>query len=118
MNDFEGLSKSTYYYRKKHPPKLSFAEIAREYGVTRQCIYIFARRNGITDPRLLQAEYRLYRERAKARRREKYGARYIEAEYEIISVEPCDKGYIRPEKQSRKDKRNNLIRLKEDKNDD
>jgi Zn-dependent peptidase ImmA (M78 family) len=112
MNDFDGLPKSTYYYRKKHPPKLSFAVIAREYGVTRQCIYIFAKRNGITDPRLLRTEYWLHQQEIR-KQREKARAKYAPcyAEYEIIASEPCEKDYIRPEKQSRKNKRQNIIRL-------
>jgi transposase-like protein len=109
MKDFNGLPKSTYYYRRTHPKKISFAEIAREFGVTRQCIYDFAKRYDITDPGLLRAKYWLHRERAKDRAREKYAPCY--AEYEIIASEPCGKDYIRPEKQSRKNKRENLIRL-------
>jgi predicted DNA-binding protein YlxM (UPF0122 family) len=109
MKDFDGLPKSTYYYRKKHPKELSFAEIAREFGVTRQCIYDFAKRYGIADVGLLRAKYWLHREKAKDRIREKYAPCY--AEYEIISSEPCRKDYIRPEKQSRRDKGQNLIRL-------
>jgi predicted DNA-binding protein YlxM (UPF0122 family) len=109
MNDFDGLPKSTYYYRKKPPPKLSFAVIAREFEVTRQCIYDFAKRYGITDLCLLRAKYWLHRQRTKTRLREKYSPCY--AEYEIIALEPCEKDYIRPEKQSQKDKRQNIIRL-------
>ena len=109
MNDFGGLPKSTYYYRKKHPKELSLAEIAREFKVTRQCIYIFAKRNGITDIHLLRAEYELHWQKTRGRRRQKQIPCY--AEYEIISSEPCEKDYIRPEKQTRKNKRQNLIRL-------
>jgi hypothetical protein len=109
MNDFDGLPKSTYYYRKKHPPKPSLAEIARDFKVTRQCIYNFAKRYNITDLTLLRVQYWLHREKAKDRRREKYAPCY--AEYEVISSEPCEKGYTRPERQSRKNKRKNLIRL-------
>ena len=112
MNDFDGLPKSTYYYRKKHPKELSFAEIAREFKVTRQCIYIFAKRNGITDLLLLRAEYDLHRQKVKEQRkkaRAKYAPCYVE--YEVIASEPCEKDYIRPERQTRKNKRQNIIRL-------
>ena len=109
MNDFGGMPKSTYYYRKKHPKKLTLAEIAKKYGVTRQCIYSFSKRRGIKDLTVLENEYRLNREKRKESVKRRFAKIY--ADFEILESESCSKGFIRLEKQSRKDKRNNLIRL-------
>jgi hypothetical protein len=117
MNEFGGLPKSTYYYRKKHPKRASFAGIAKEFGVTRQCIYIFAKRNGISDMDSLKAQYALHWQKVREQRkraRAKYAPCYVD--YEIIASEPCGDGYVRPEKQSNKDKHRNIIRLNWGKN--
>jgi Zn-dependent peptidase ImmA (M78 family) len=117
MNNFDGLPKSTYYYRKKHPKKTSFADIAKEFGVTRQCIYIFAKRNGISDMDNLRAEYALHQQKVREQHKKawaKYKPFYVD--YEVIASEPCENGYVRPEKQSNKDKHRNIIRLNWGKN--
>jgi DNA-binding MurR/RpiR family transcriptional regulator len=109
MNDFDGLPKSTYYYRKKHTKKETFASIARLCGVTRQSVYIFARRNGIEDMQMLKEAYLAHWQEAKAKRKARYSPSY--GEFEIISSEPCEKGHIRQERQTGRDRRRNIIRI-------
>ena len=84
MKDFNGLAKSTYYYRKKHPQNTSYANIARKFGVSRQCLCAYARKHGITDCNELEAAYATHRQKKAARKKNPFNLLY--AEFEILST--------------------------------
>ena len=43
----DGLPRSTYFYRKSHPKRLTFTEAAKQLSITRQSVHRTARKIGV-----------------------------------------------------------------------